>query len=287
MAARSVYPQREGDAASEPLFLRRLSRFAALGPAQKDGLCAVLSRPMRFATHGDLMVEGVSSTAGYVIDQGWACSYKLLRDGKRQILGFVLPGDHVTETDLQSGGPGCSVAALTPVVVRPCHASGLAQLRERHGQVRQALDATRQLEMAMLRDHLVNIGRRNAYQRLAHLILELYWRLRIVGLADGNSFGLPITQEMIADALGLSNVHVNRTLRRLVDDGIACHSGDRLAILDRRALADIAEFEESYLGQFLREKGYVRENAVSAPRRWPDGRAAGSGAWLANAGDLS
>lgn len=292
MAARSVYQQSDGrgiNGGTDLYFLRRLSRFARLGGAERDAIHAILGRPVRFPPHGDMILEGVPTTSSYVIEEGWACSYKLLRDGKRQILAFLLPGDHTAQNESDDMGTACSVAALTPVMARLCPASGLASLRERHGRVRQALDGARQIDMATLRDHLVNIGRRNAYQRLAYLILELNYRLGLVGLADSRTFDLPITQEMIADALGLSNVHVNRTLRRLSDNNVACLSGDRLAILDRHALIDIAEFEESYLGQLAheREPGDRTEvNAAAEPvRAWRESRRPASGQVLADAGE--
>src|SRR5690606_32189773 len=146
------------------------------------------------------------------------------------------------------------------VLARPCPITSLAPLRDRSARFRQALDRALQLDIATLRDHLVNIGRRNAYQRLSYLILELHYRLRLVGLAEEAAFEMPITQEMVADALGLSNVHVNRTLRRLSDDSIANLAGGRLTIGDWAALIDIADFHESYLGQFAREDGLARQN---------------------------
>ena len=238
----------------ESAFVRRLANFALLEPSDRDALSAILSRPVGFPINGDLVVEGVPTTSNYVIERGWACSYKLLRDGRRQILGFLLPGDYTAEAEVVSGCPTCSVLALTPVLARPCQIAGLGALREGSARFRQALDRALQLDIATLRDHLVNIGRRNAYQRLAYLILELHFRLRLVGLADEAAFDMPITQEMVADALGLSNVHVNRTLRRLSDDSIACLTGGRLTIGDWEALVGIADFHETYLGQFAKEQ---------------------------------
>lgn len=261
-----------GDA--EPIFVRRLSTFAPLDPAETDALRGVLSQPIRFPINGDLIIEGVPATSNYTIERGWACSYKLLRDGKRQILGFLLPGDCTAEAEMAFGRPTCSVVALTPVVVRSCQASNLGTLREHSARFRQALDRALQLDLAILRDHLVNIGRRSAYERLAYLILELHYRLRVVGLADDTAFDMPITQEMMADALGLSNVHVNRTLRRLSDSNIVWLSGGRLTIGDWDTLADIAEFHESYLGQFAKERTFAGRRSVEGwlahpPRRPP------------------
>lgn len=242
----------------EPAFVRRLVNFARLEPSDGDAICAILGRPVEFPVNGDLVVEGVPTTSNYVIERGWACSYKLLRDGRRQILGFLLPGDYTAVAEVISGCPTCSVLALTPVLARPCQIAGLGALREESAHFRQALDRALQLDIATLRDHLVNIGRRNAYQRLAYLILELHFRLRLVGRADEAAFDMPITQEMVADALGLSNVHVNRTLRRLSMDSIACLTGGRLTIGDWEALAAIADFHETYLGQFAREHSIDR-----------------------------
>lgn len=247
-------------AGPEPAFVRRLLNFARLEPDDTDALCALLSRSIEFPTNGDLVVEGVPTTSNYVIERGWACSYKLLRDGRRQILGFLLPGDYTAAAEVLSGCPTCSVLALTPVFARPCPITSLVAMRESSVHFRQALDRALQLNIATLRDHLVNIGRRNAYQRLSYLILELHYRLRLVGLAEEAAYDMPITQEMVADALGLSNVHVNRTLRRLSDDSIANLTGGRLTIGDWDALVDIADFHESYLGQFARESGLAGQD---------------------------
>jgi CRP-like cAMP-binding protein len=267
-----AFNQGDGQSGTELPFVRRMSHFARLEPDDIDALCAVLSRPIHFPINGDLVMEGVPATSSYMVERGWACSCKLLRDGKRQILGFLLPGDCTAEAEMVFGRPTCSVVALTPVVVRPCQASSLGTLCERSAPFRQALDRALQLDLAILRDHLVNIGRRNAYERLAYLILELHYRLRMVGLADDTAFDMPITQEMMADAVGLSNVHVNRTLRRLSDSNIVWLSGGRLTIGDWDRLADIAEFHESYLGQFAKESeraGSPVEGWLARPPRRP------------------
>ena len=98
-------------------------------------------------------------------------------------------------------------------------------------------------------EHLVNIGRRSAIQRMAHLILELCERLQLVGLATPNGFDCPLNQHALADALGLSAIHINRVLRQLRERGLVTLSGHRMLIHDSKALRDLAEYNSSYLDQ--------------------------------------
>ena len=99
----------------------------------------------------------------------------------------------------------------------------------------------------MYAEHVVDIGRRSAYERIAHLFLELLYRWRVIDAADERSFEMPLTQELIADALGLSIVHVNRTLRRLRESGLIEVQGHRFTIVDLEAVAELADFDGSYL----------------------------------------
>lgn len=182
-----------------------------------------------------------------LILEGWAYRYKLLSDGKRQILSFHVPGDlpdmqslhlHVMDHNLATL-KGCRIA-LVP------HAS-LRQLIRTEPDVAAALWRETLVDAAIFREWMTGIGRRTAYGRIAHLFCEMYLRLRAVGLADDLQYGFVPTQGDVADALGLSNVHVNRVLQTLRSDGLVSLRGHKLAIRDWRGLTEAAEFDPVYL----------------------------------------
>jgi len=165
----------------------------------------------------------------------------VLPDGRRQIFSFLLPGDGVG-LDRRSGAELCTITALTAVesidaeplldAVQAGAAPGLAR----------ALAAAAELEQARLFDHMVRLGRQTAYERVAHFLLELQRRLETAGLGDGRRFPLPLTQEIMADALGLSIVHVNRTLQQLRRERLIELRSGVAILLERDLLADIAGY---------------------------------------------
>jgi CRP-like cAMP-binding protein len=150
-------------------------------------------------------------------------------------LNILLPGDFI-------GFPGClfenalyGVTALTDVVIGPVPFAVLIGLFDRYPRLAATIFWSFACEAAIYAEHLVDIGRRTALGRVAHFLLELLTRLRIVGLADEKSYRVPLTQELIADALGLSVPHVNRTLRQLRDDGLVTIEDQRV-VIKRRAV---------------------------------------------------
>lgn len=175
-----------------------------------------------------------------ILVSGWACRRRTLTDGARQIFSFLLPGDPCEGRRRAAA----SVAALT--AVETAEAPGLFQAAEDslvHPGLAEAFAAIREEEERLLLDHIVRLGRLTAYERMAHLLLELRERLARVGLADEHRLPLPLTQETLADALGLSIVHVNRTVQQLRRDGlIELRSG--IAVLhDPGTMADLCGYE--------------------------------------------
>jgi CRP-like cAMP-binding protein len=153
-----------------------------------------------------------------VIVSGWACDQRILCDGRRQIFAFLIPGDLIAVTSGQSV-PSYDVVALTLLVVVSQAPDFMPDGDEQEATSRaDAFVAAKRQEQ--LYDQLVRIGRLSARERAVHLLLELRHRLERVGLVKDDTFKLPVTQEVLADALGLSVVHVNRTLRELRDEGL-------------------------------------------------------------------
>ena len=167
----------------------------------------------------ELCLEGRPQSP-QVLLTGWACYQRVLGDGRRQIVGFILPGDVIGPVLRHSLPAPCSALALTPVVVadaRPLM-QGADTASSTTPGLFSALQQMAYAEDVRLRDHVVRLGRQTAYERVVHLMLEFRSRLDAIGQVVEDGFALPLTQEMLADALGLSVVHINRTLQQIRRD---------------------------------------------------------------------
>jgi len=225
----------------------RLASYLALSDAEVAHLRALHEPRRKFPRHREIFVAGRRYDHICILSKGFVSRYRVLSDGKRQVLNLALPGDLI-------GFPAClfevavnSVAALTDVEVSPIPLDKLFDVFASLPRVGAALFWSAAREVAMYGEHLVDLGRRSAYERLGHLIMELLVRLRAVGLADEVSYTLPLSQEVIADVLGLSVPHVNRMIRRLREEGLVTIESQRVVVLDPGSLAALAGFEENYL----------------------------------------
>jgi CRP-like cAMP-binding protein len=201
----------------------------------------------RVARGIDIVTEGEPHNRGQVILEGWAASYKTLPDGRRQILSFLMPGDIVGLFAPVSAVCTASVATLNDVEIATFTPEEIVTVTSRSPRLGVALGWVAAREHEILAEHLVNVGRRSAAERVAHLFLEFWARLRVRGLTNGKRFTIPVTQTIIADTLGLSVVHVNRTLRQLANQGILESNRDKAVILDLDRLQDLAGFSEDFL----------------------------------------
>ncbi len=226
------------------LLTRRLERFARLAPEELAMLESVTEKTEEFLSGTELVAEGQSLDAPHLLLSGWACRFRMLPDGRRQIFEFILPGD-IYGLCLRPQAIALTTAvALTPVVIADASALGDAILNrsDDYPGLTAALHSTASLEEAYLLNQLMRVGRQTAYERTAHLILELHERLGIVGLADETSVTIPLTQEIMADALGLSVVHLNRTLQHLRRDQLIEFKSGLMRLLQPDRLADVADF---------------------------------------------
>ncbi|WP_160752512.1 helix-turn-helix domain-containing protein [Qipengyuania algicida] len=199
------------------------------------------------AARVDLIREGDPTPSALVLLEGWACRYKDLPDGRRQIVGFVLPGDVSNLGKQLAGAMDHAIQSITQVrymLVNPEQTDALAASVP--GFV-EALLAQEQITAAIQREWLLSLGQRRADERMAHLLVELHLRLHAVGLTDRATCDFPLVQSDLAAATGLSAVHVNRTLQQLRRDELIELSGKRLTILDIDRLREIAQFEGRYL----------------------------------------
>jgi CRP-like cAMP-binding protein len=171
---------------------------------------------------------------------GWACRQSILSDGRRQIFCFLIPGDIISATSKSLSLT--SIVALTPGVTAEVLISEVANPRDASGSIYSKLiDAAEQETQELLHDQIVRLGRMNGLAAMAHLLLELQRRLSRVGLASGQTFPMPLRQEALADALGMSAVHVNRTLQQLRHNKLINCSGREVTILDAGRLTELAD----------------------------------------------
>lgn len=207
------------------------------------GLIRSLNQIQRYPAGATLSDERSSPMRPGFLLTGWAAKVRTLSNGRRQIVAFVLPGDALALSAPPHRSSLAATVALTAVNradARPIQ--HVLDRPETAPDLAQAVHAAIRLEEALLHDHIVRLGRQTAYERMCHLMLEFRDRLATVGLAHQDSFPLPLTQEMLADATGLSVVHVNRVLQQLRSDGLIELRGGRATLLDHERMGLIADY---------------------------------------------
>ncbi|MDO6415161.1 Crp/Fnr family transcriptional regulator [Sphingomonas sp. BIUV-7] len=227
-------------------FLAKILSAGDLSPADQSLVLRLLDDVRTVAARRDIIRDGERPDHVHVMIEGWACRYKVLRAGPRQITAFLLPGDfcdtHVTIFNEMDHG----IAAISESRVAYVPRGRMLELTERPGIARAFWWASL-VDEAVLRAWIVNLGRRDAFDRVGHLICELHARLHNVGLADDGTFDMPLTQEELSDALGLTPVHVNRVLKRLREEGLMSFRRRQITISDIAALRAATDFDPIYL----------------------------------------
>ncbi len=233
------------------ILVRRLSRYADLSAAEIALLETLPLAPQDVGTGTELIVEGRLLDTPRLLVSGWACRFRMLPDGRRQIFDFILPGDMYGLCLRPQAVALTTAITLTQAQIADASALWVA-IKDRPDEYPGLADAchnTASLEEAYLLNQLVRVGRQTAYERTAHLILEIHDRLNAVGLADGATIPMPLTQETIADALGLSVVHLNRTLQLLRRDHLIESRTGYVKLLQPEQLADVADFHAPVISQ--------------------------------------
>ncbi|WP_114949065.1 Crp/Fnr family transcriptional regulator [Microvirga calopogonii] len=227
--------------------IRKLSNYITLPEADQRTLEGLSQTPKLVAAHTDLIREDAPPDDVYLITSGWACRYKALPDGQRQIMAYFIPGDLCDQRIFVLKRMDHSISTLTPATVAVIPAQTMIDLTECHPRIAQALWWSTLVDEAITREWVVNVGQRKAFERVAHLICEMFVRVQVVGLAEGLSFEFPVTQTDLADTVGLTLVHTNRMLQDLRAEGLIAWKGKRLTILDFDRLADLSMFNPNYL----------------------------------------
>ncbi|MDB5405911.1 MAG: transcriptional regulator, Crp/Fnr family [Rhodospirillales bacterium] len=228
-------------------WIARLEQFAPLSGEDKLELGRLLSEPRRVHAGEDIVREGEAPTHIHIIVSGIACCYKVLPDGGRQIIALHFPSH---ACDIHHGilsRVDHAIGALRPTQVAYIPHENMLDLLERSPRIAKALWRSTLNDNAILREWLVNIGRREGYGRVAHILYEVYLRLKAVGQADNHSFEFPLTQTELADALGLTPVHVSRVISRLRAESLIVLRRRAVTIIDPEGLKAVAQFSPGYL----------------------------------------
>ncbi len=228
---------------------RKLGNFVALSDVELEVLDGLHRRRRNFAAGRDLMLEGQPNQAAYILAEGWVCSYKLLRDGTRQIVDVQIPGDFLGLRSVLLRTADHNIEPVTAIEASEVLESDLLQVFETTPRLATAVLWAASRDEAMVVEHLVGIGRRDALERTAHFLLELTARLTLVGRGTRAGFACPLTQYHLGDALGLTAVHVNRVLRELRETGLLTFQKGQVTIQNFDGLIDLAEFDRAYLDQ--------------------------------------
>ena len=227
--------------------VRKLDNVFILSDEERSAVSRLPTQIANLRADQDIVRERDRPSRCCVILKGFACSYKITSEGKRQIFSFSITGDMPDLQSLHLRILDNSLGTITPCMVGFIQHEALRELCESYPRIAGALWRDTLIEAAVFREWMVSIGRRDAYSRIAHLFCELLTRMRVAGLAVDGTCECPITQTEIADALGLTTVHVNRTLRDLREAGLVAFDGRVLKVLEWDGLREAGGFDPIYL----------------------------------------
>lgn len=233
-------------------FVKHLSGYGLLGETEKALLEEACKNVRELPAGTHLIREGDEPDPVFVILEGWACGYKILPDGGRQIISFMLPGDFCDIHIAILHAIDHNIMTLTKTRVASLPRAEMEVLVQARPMLTQAFWWSQLVDQSISRSWIASMGRRKSVERVAHLMCELYIRMRNIGLASGDECSMPLTQIVLADALGLTPVHVNRVLRLLKTAKVMQLSHGSLRIIDSEKLAQIAGFDGNYLHERIR-----------------------------------
>lgn len=235
---------------SEDIFgraIRKLERLAHLEDADRQAIRALHARIETHPANSVLVKDGARATHCTWLIDGVACRYKEASDGGRQIVSFQLPGDALDLQHLFLRRSDHVVQTLSPATTARVTAEDLRALAAACPRIAEALWRDTLIDASMAREWVLNVGRRGAMARIAHLLCEYAARREVAGFGPPERFDLPMTQEQIGDATGLTSVHVNRKLHDLEEMGVIARDRRDLHIRDWPRLTRIGDFDPAYL----------------------------------------
>src|SRR5262245_35856456 len=224
-------------------FVVRLSRLMPLSAADLSSLARIIESERVVKKRKDLVVVGHEYRNLCFVKDGYAIRYKLLRNGKRQILNVILPGDVIGFPVSFFDRSIYSVVAVTDLTYNMCPLDAYARLCYEQPQFGLALSWLAAYEAATYAEHIVDLGRRTPVERLAHFLLEIHARLLAVARAQRTSFDLPFSQEIMADVLGLSVPHLNRVMQQLRAENLITSRGRSVELSDMASLQTLSQYQ--------------------------------------------
>ncbi len=228
-------------------FVRKL-RFGARLTAEDEEALSSLTKVVRCVhAKGDIVLEGDAPRSIALVLDGWAYSYRELENGRRQIISVLLPGDLTEPFGALPTFMAHSLGALTPVTFAQVSPDAIRAAARSSPTIEEALWWDLLAFMTIEREHVVSLGRRSAVERLGHFFCELQLRLSLIGLAEDGTFDFPVTQTNLGDILGLSSVHVNRSIQYLRARGLVSLRAGRLIIHDVEELRAASYFDPAFL----------------------------------------
>ncbi|MGQ7793100.1 Crp/Fnr family transcriptional regulator [Faunimonas sp. B44] len=232
--------------ADHPL-IRKLQSSFELSDHERAAVLALPIQSVEIRANQDIAREGDRPGRSCVILRGITRTYKMTRDGKRQIMAFHMPGDMPDLQSLHLKVLDSSLGTVSACRIGFIPHDAIRDLCDSNSGLAAALWRTTLVDASIFREWVVNVGRRDGYQRIAHIMCEILVRMREVGLTDDHSCPMPISQTELADATGLSAVHANRVIQDLRADGLIVLKGGMFTALDWPALKAAAAFDPTYL----------------------------------------
>ena len=227
--------------------LRKLKNFTHLSDDECNAVNECCNDVREIAAREDVISQGDRTGGVKLLLEGFACRYKVLEDGRRQIVAYFVPGDLCDLRVFILKRMDHSIGAVIASKVATISPENVLKLTNNYPNLTRALWWSTLVEEAITREWIVNVGQRSALERMAHLFCELLYRFRAVDLNQGNSCTLPLTQVELAETLGLSSVHINRTLQELRRQKLITLEGGTLTIQDLEALEEVSFFNPDYL----------------------------------------
>ena len=227
-------------------FISRLSQYAVIDDGDRRELERICSRPRTVPAKRYTIGGTIGENVSPIVLSGWLARFQILRNGSRQITSLLLPGDigHLSSAALCEGD---EFVTLCEAAIALVDQSDLEKLMQARPNIADGLHRAEQAQMARLSSWVINVGRRNAFERMAHFICETHHRMAAIDEASEDSFYFPLTQDDLADVLSLTPVHINRKLQQLRREGLISLQSRRMTIHDHHALRGAADFDPSYL----------------------------------------
>lgn len=228
-------------------FINKMNFYSCLAQTEKTAIQECVESKHLFAKGQTLVKAGEKSDRINIVTDGWAGCFKSAHNGIDQLISFILQGDHCEEISSIQGRMDHSIKALSDVRVTRIDRQKLLARIEPGSGLAQGLAWSSIVDKSIMGEWLLNVTRRPAAMRLAHLLCELFTRSFIIGKTEGNSMHFPLTQVALSESLGLSPVHLNRSLQLLRQRKLITLARKTLTIIDWQQLAEFADFDNNYL----------------------------------------